>query len=642
LIYPDYFWGQKFLSNAGRKNLTIFFDIIIITEIMKENLGIVAFLFFFSSSILFSATWDNGIAGSFLTQPAGARGSAIGEGYSSITDDSTAVLWNPSGISRILKPELNMSRSYLFEDTEYSFLAFSYPFKKSIGITGAYINQTSKGYEKRINPFDHPQNFSISNDAALLGMGAKINLKKLPLDAGITLKTVRYTIDNYSDTGFGVDIGLITEPIENSSFGLAVHNILKPKILLVSREIKYPFGTNLSLSYRQKILRDIKIVGNIGFSKYENQNLKFSFGGELNYTDTAFVRFGKTENGFSSGVGLKLGNYLLDYSAVFHEIAPINTISITIRFGITAEELEDLIKKGIRKFDRESASKLARVYFQQAEVFYKEKKYIQAIKSLENASLLDPYNQEISDRLKSINEEMDRNLTLQMIEKNRLLATEYYERGDYITSRQYWQSVLEIDPQNTEAQRYIEEIDTKITELEREKLKHQAEEEKSRKVSLLLQEASELLKNEKYLQAISKAKKVITISPSNTQALSLISIAENGLKLSIQKRLKEAISLCEKNKIQEGLKIIESILKEFPDNKEVKEGSNFCKVSWKTEISSQDRKKIEQIYYMAVDSYLKGKYKEAQKYIDEIYKIDPLNENAKKLEEKLKNIGTKE
>jgi tetratricopeptide (TPR) repeat protein len=114
------------------------------------------------------------------------------------------------------------------------------------------------------------------------------------------------------------------------------------------------------------------------------------------------------------------------------------------------------------------------------------------------------------------------------------------------------------------------------------------------------------------------------------------------LKLSIQKRLKEAISLCEKNKIQEGLKIIESILKEFPDNKEVKEGSNFCKVSWKTEISSQDRKKIEQIYYMAVDSYLKGKYKEAQKYIDEIYKIDPLNENAKKLEEKLKNIGTKE
>jgi len=610
---------------------------------MRKELAVIANIYLYAclwilSPLTCNTTEEGGIPGSFLIQPVGARGNAIGEGYSSMADDSTAVLWNPAGISMISKPELYISRSWLFEDTEHSFLGFSYPLKKSIGITGGWINQSSEGYEKRTNPFDSPTTFSISNDAILLGLGSKIPLKKFQINAGITLKTVRHIIDDYSDSGFGADAGLIIGPLQNFSFGLSVHNVLKPKILLVSREVVYPSGICFSSHYTQKIFKDIKAIGSIGVSKYENQGARFSFGGELSYTDTAFLRFGKTENGFSSGIGLKMGNYVLDYSAIFHELSPIHTISLTTRFGITADELEDLIKEGIKKFDRESASKLAGVYVQQAEVFYKDKKYIQAVKALENAVLLEPFNKEISNKLKSFKQEMDRNLNLGMIEKNRSLAIEYFESGDYITSRQYWQSVLEIDPENSQAKEYIEKIDMKMTEMEKEHLKRQAEEELSKKVALLREEATGLLKSEKYSQAILKAKKILTISPDNKEALSIISIAENGIKLSIEKRLKEALSLCEKKDIKEGLKIIESILKDFPDNKEANEGANFCKISWKVEISPQDQKKIEQLYYMAVDSYLKGKYKDTQKYIDEIYKIDPLNENTKNLEEKLKKV----
>jgi len=72
----------------------------------------------------------------------GARVSAMGEAGVTLTNDVSGLYWNPSGIARIGKPSLMVSRNALYTNLAYSFLGFVYPFtaKNVVGISAIFFN----------------------------------------------------------------------------------------------------------------------------------------------------------------------------------------------------------------------------------------------------------------------------------------------------------------------------------------------------------------------------------------------------------------------------------------------------------------------------------------------------------------------
>lgn len=585
------------------------------------------------------AAADAGLPGSFLLQPAGARGTALGFSYGAVAGDASALYWNPAGLSLLSKPELNISQTWLFEGTGHTFLAYAHPVGKRVGVAGAYIRQASSGFEKRETPFDTPRDFSVSNQALLLGAGVKVPFAPFPVRAGLAFKKVVHEVESHSDSGSGVDAGFRAEPFRNWTLASVFHNVIRPSTELVSRESTYPSGLTLSVAYARELSREVAASFSAGARKYERGDAEPSCGVELSFKKSAALRLSADADGFSGGVGLKSGNYLVDYAARFNELASVHVISLSVRFGITMAELEEYIRRGIDRFDKEEASKLAGAYIQQAEILNKKKNYVQAIKNLETAALWDPSDRTISDRIEKVRREMDSSLNLQMRERNSLIATQYFDRGNYVSSREYWQSVLELDPADERAKSYLEKIETLITRKEKEQLEQEKAEAARRRMSALLEEAADLLKAEKYSQAAAKAKSALGLVPGDKQADTIIAIAREGLALSVRKRLARVTVLCETKLYAEALEIIDTILEDDPAQKEAMEKGADCRNALKPGFSPDDAKKIEKRYYMAVDAYLKNEYGKSAQLIEEIFKMDPLNESARKLREKIKKAG---
>lgn len=585
------------------------------------------------------ASADAGLPGSFLLQPAGARGTALGFSYGAVAGDASALYWNPAGLSLLSKPELHISQAWLFEGTEHTFLAFAHPAGKTAGVAGAYIRQAASGFEKRETPFDTPQDFSVSNQALLLGAGVKVPFAPFPVRAGLSLKKVVHEVDDHSDSGSGVDAGLRAEPFRNWNLASVFHNVITPSTKLVSRKATYPSGLTLSAAYAPALSRDVAASFSAGLRKYERGGAEPSCGAELSFKKSAALRLSADTDGFSGGVGLKSGNYLVDYAVRFHELASVHVISLSVKFGITMAELEEYIRSGINRFDKAEASKLAAAYIQQAEILHKSKNYVPAIKNLETAALWDPSDRTISDRIEKVRREMDTSLNLQMIERNSLIAAQYFDRGDYVSSREYWQSVQELDPSDARAKSYLEKIGNLITQKEKEQLEQEKAEAARRKMNALLEEAANLLKAEKYAQAAAKARSALGLVPGDKQADTIIAIAREGLALSVQKRLARVTVLCETKLYTQALEIIDTILEDDPAQKEAMEKAAACRSALKPGFSPDEAKRIEKRYYMAVDAYLKNEYGKSTQLLEDIFKMDPLNESARKLREKIKKAG---
>ncbi|MCK4935566.1 MAG: hypothetical protein KAR84_01830 [Elusimicrobiales bacterium] len=587
------------------------------------------------------ASLDGGNPVDFLRRSIGANGGAIGYPYAAITNGADSIFYNPAAISLATKPEINFSRTWLFENTDYSFFGFVYP-RKNHGFGVGFIRQYSSDYEKRVNPYDSPSGFSISNDAFMAAYSIKAPFNYFPTQLGINFKGIRYNIDNHSDMGYGADFAFMAQPSKKLNLSFVFYNFLRPKLKLVSKEITYSQGFNLALARKYEVNRDISVQAGISALKYERQDEELSLGGKLSYKKRAFLQAGFSSRGFSGGVGVKAGNYETAYSMVFHEIEPLHTIDFTMRFGMTAKELQNYIQKGINKFNKEDASRLAGVYMRQAEIFYKNKNYIKAESTAENALLLKPSDKAIIKKVEFYKKENKIRLNKQMIDRMVFLAKGYYEKKDFMESRKYWRNVLEIDAAHIEAGEFINKIAKNLSQEEKNRLKDEKYRQLEEKAGKFISLAAKLLKQKKYSKALKSARKALKYLPGDSRAKSIVSIASQGIKIEIKGKWNKAMRFFNKKSYAEALVIFKEILEEEPKNKAAAKKIKMCEASFRTIISIQDKKKVEKLYYMAVDSYLKNKFSDSRKYLNDIFKINPLNETARKLREKLDKVSGNE
>ncbi|MBI4421855.1 MAG: hypothetical protein HY560_13610, partial [Gemmatimonadetes bacterium] len=81
----------------------------------------------------------------FLLLGAGARGAALGGSFAAVTNDVTALYWNPAGLSLMPRSGASLSTYRYIADTRYSWAGVGFPLsggERAIGFQGATFGFT--------------------------------------------------------------------------------------------------------------------------------------------------------------------------------------------------------------------------------------------------------------------------------------------------------------------------------------------------------------------------------------------------------------------------------------------------------------------------------------------------------------------
>ncbi|MDD5132250.1 MAG: PorV/PorQ family protein [bacterium] len=289
---------------------------------------------------------DGGRPGAFLSYGAGARSLAMGKTFVGVADDASTTYWNPAGLATLQKPEITALYASMYEKTGYSFASGVYPIKtdggpqtadggKSLGTLGlAIVNLSSRGFQLR-DEYNYEQGEGgVSETAVILSYGTKLQMAdgRWQIAVGANTKIVNQNVNAQSDTGYGIDLGALTN-YQKLNIGLSIQNLIAPKLTLIEDTDKYPLSTTLGFSYR---FFNNNLLTALDLNKTENRQLKVHLGTEYTLAKLFSIRAGLDETEATFGMGVKWQNYSLDYAFAYHDAwKGYEDLGISHRFGLT-------------------------------------------------------------------------------------------------------------------------------------------------------------------------------------------------------------------------------------------------------------------------------------------------------------------
>ncbi|MFH1681468.1 MAG: PorV/PorQ family protein [Candidatus Eisenbacteria bacterium] len=130
-------------------------------------------------------------AGSFLKIGVGAKAVGLGEAFTAVADDPSALFWNPAGITNLARREAYVSHTEWIADIGYDYFAYVQPFPYLGGFAaGIHMGtlRTEMMETTEYQPYGTGREFTYSD--LFIGVGAARNFTdKLSIGAG--LKYVR-------------------------------------------------------------------------------------------------------------------------------------------------------------------------------------------------------------------------------------------------------------------------------------------------------------------------------------------------------------------------------------------------------------------------------------------------------------------
>jgi len=264
--------------------------------------------------VIFLATFSTAYS-QFENTDIGGRAAALNGAYTSLSDNSLSVFYNPSGLGQMKFREVSFYYSPApFGLSELSTAAFTYAEPLSFGTLGAGA---------RTYGFDlyRETSFSVSygnNYRGKIFYGANINLYNL-------------SIKNYnSATSFGFDIGAMAYLTKFLKWGFIGKNLTGSTIGSSKENIAQVYRTGFTIQPRP----DVSFI----LETEKDVKYPFSFRGGFEYSVVEFIdiRAGISSEptSFSGGIGIYYSLFQLDYSFNNHQdLGFTHQGTLTINFG---------------------------------------------------------------------------------------------------------------------------------------------------------------------------------------------------------------------------------------------------------------------------------------------------------------------
>lgn len=258
----------------------------------------------------------------------GARPAAMGNAFVGVVDDVNAVHYNPAGLARLTKNELQFNQNNLFDGVIANNISFVFQFSdmqaeniKDFGVLGGGITFVDYG---RLDGRDALGNdmgeFGAEDRLISVSYGKAFNSV---FSFGVTGREVRQEIYGIKANGFSFDGGMMFSHVfDNVNIGLAAQN-LGSKISFEKEEEALP--VNFALGTSLMLVKDRLLLA-ADLNKPVNNYYYWNLGTEYWLTQVLTLRFGYTTkhdigNGVSSGLGINLREF--DFSFL-----PVSELSL--------------------------------------------------------------------------------------------------------------------------------------------------------------------------------------------------------------------------------------------------------------------------------------------------------------------------
>ena len=143
----------------------------------------------------------------FLLLGAGARGTALGNGYTALANDVTAMYYNPGGLALMSRPEVMVSSYSYVADTKYTWLGLALPMSggtRAIGVQLGNFGFSNQPVYTLDNPDGDGTTYSVS-ETFLAGTFSQNFSDRF--SAGLSLKYVTDQLGETSASGIALDFG---------------------------------------------------------------------------------------------------------------------------------------------------------------------------------------------------------------------------------------------------------------------------------------------------------------------------------------------------------------------------------------------------------------------------------------------------
>lgn len=164
-------------------------------------------------------------AGQFLKLAVNARATAMGEAYSAMTDEASAMYWNPAGLIKVRRHSAVLMHSAYLADTSFDYAAYARHLR-NIGTFGVSVQYMNSGEMNETNVSGQKTGTFRPYDIAVsMGFAAYvIGLNKFPEERwtmGASVKIIRSHIVK-DDSTIAADIGILTPYIFDESMQIAL------------------------------------------------------------------------------------------------------------------------------------------------------------------------------------------------------------------------------------------------------------------------------------------------------------------------------------------------------------------------------------------------------------------------------------
>lgn len=279
---------------------------------------------------------DVGTSGAqFLRLGVGARATSMGGAFTGVSDDATAVYWNPAGIIQLNKRSISLMHAMCYEGMSYEWLSFVKP--TSIGNMGVGIQYFSYGNidERDTNGFKLG-NFSPTDIAIIVSYARKVS----NIFIGVNAKYISTKIIK-SANAYAFDMGVLKKLMQDRlSLGLVIQNVGTGMKFIDKND---PLPINIKLGFAYNIKENWKFA--IDANKPNDNDINFGLGSEYCYKvnesidvvgragyNTITKDTGGT-NGTTMGLGIDFSNYCIDYAFIpFGNLGNIHRISFDFKF----------------------------------------------------------------------------------------------------------------------------------------------------------------------------------------------------------------------------------------------------------------------------------------------------------------------
>jgi len=253
----------------------------------------------------------------FLELGAGSKAAAMGDAYTSIAGDATAVYWNPAGLARLRGIEVHLAHAEWFEGVRHEYVGAGMRFGRH-AIGGSFSGIFTGSMDRRNEKGRQVGTYGYYDLAAAVSYACEA---RPDLWVGATVKLLREGVDRHSGNGFAADLGFQWAlPWEGVTAGAAVRH-MGPGITVNREETKLPTVVQGGLSFRRTLTESGgTVILSVEARKSRDDDTNVLYGADYAFPQGLSVqagyRSGMDSADLSFGASVSRGRYTFSYAFV--------------------------------------------------------------------------------------------------------------------------------------------------------------------------------------------------------------------------------------------------------------------------------------------------------------------------------------